>query len=103
MHALSLLSQPLKELRVKSQYVHHKEIRAAQGVKIVAPGLEGAIAGTELYVVVGDDDEAELMRQVRGHGRGGGVAVHGVVGWAWLGGGVGDRRAVLQVRLQYSL
>lgn len=58
-----LTPQPLKELRVKAAYVHHKEIKAAQGVKIVAPGLEGAIAGTELYVVGPDDDEAELLRQ----------------------------------------
>lgn len=59
-----LTPHPLKEIRVKAQYIHHKEIKAAMGVKIVAPGLEGAIAGTELYVVREGDDEEEIMRQV---------------------------------------
>lgn len=59
-----LTPAPLKELRVKTPYVHHKEVKAAQGLKIAAPGLEGAIAGTELYVVRDGDDEMELRRQV---------------------------------------
>jgi len=59
-----LTPQPMRELRVKSAYVHHKEIRAAQGLKVAAPGLETAVAGTELYVVDEGDDEEELCRQV---------------------------------------
>jgi hypothetical protein len=43
--------QVLRELRVKGALMDHKEIRAAMGVKIVAPGLETAIAGTSLFVV----------------------------------------------------
>ena len=42
-----------QEIRVKGQYVHHKELRAAMGVKIAAHNLESAVAGTQLYVVRG--------------------------------------------------
>ncbi|XP_074307887.1 uncharacterized protein LOC141642841 [Silene latifolia] len=51
-----LTPHPMKELRVKGTYLHHKEIKAAQGIKITAQGLEHAIAGTGLYVVGPDDD-----------------------------------------------
>jgi len=50
----------MKELRVKSQYVHNKEVKAALGVKITANGLENAIAGSRLLVVGPDDDEDDL-------------------------------------------
>ncbi|VFQ66236.1 unnamed protein product [Cuscuta campestris] len=51
-----LTPHPMKELRVKGTYLHHKEIKAAQCIKITAQGLEHAIAGTSLYVVGPDDD-----------------------------------------------
>ncbi|KAI5926217.1 hypothetical protein F4810DRAFT_707829 [Camillea tinctor] len=54
----------MKELRVKSQYVHNKEVKAAMGVKISAPGLEGAIAGSRLLVVGPDDDEEDLEEEL---------------------------------------
>jgi translation initiation factor IF-2 len=38
----------LKEIRVKGQMLDHKEIKAAMGVRIVAPGLEQAVAGTQV-------------------------------------------------------
>lgn len=46
-----LTPQPMKELRVKGDYIHHKMIQAAIGVKIVANDLEGAIPGTQLKVI----------------------------------------------------
>ncbi|PON60498.1 Translation initiation factor 2, gamma subunit [Trema orientale] len=46
-----LTPHPMKELRVKGNYLHHKEIKAAQSIKITAQGLEHAIVGTGLYVV----------------------------------------------------
>jgi len=61
-----LTPQPMKEMRVKSQYVHHKEIKAAMGVKIAANDLEGAIAGSRLLVVGPDDDEEDLEEEIMG-------------------------------------
>lgn len=56
--------QALKEMRVKGMLVDHKEVHAAIGVKIVAPGLETAVAGTQLYVIGPEDDEEELKETV---------------------------------------
>ncbi|KAL0731915.1 hypothetical protein Bca4012_028009 [Brassica carinata] len=57
-----LTPHPMKELRVKGTYVHHKEIKAAQGIKITAQGLEHAIAGTALHVI-GPDDDIEAIKE----------------------------------------
>ncbi|KAJ3276931.1 hypothetical protein HK104_003575 [Borealophlyctis nickersoniae] len=59
-----LTPQPMRELRVKSAYVHHKTVKASLGVKISAPGMENAIAGSRLMVVGPDDDEDELKDEV---------------------------------------
>ncbi|CAO3630905.1 unnamed protein product [Cunninghamella blakesleeana] len=59
-----LTPQPLRELRVKSQYVHHESIKAAMGVKISAPELEKAIAGSRLLVCGPDDDIEDLKEEV---------------------------------------
>ena len=50
----------MKELRVKSQYVHNKTVKAALGVKIAANGLDNAIAGSRLLVAKDKDDEDEI-------------------------------------------
>ncbi|KAG2736428.1 hypothetical protein G9P44_000518 [Scheffersomyces stipitis] len=59
-----LTPPPARELRVKSEYVHHKEVKAALGVKIAANDLEKAVAGSRLIVVGEDDDEDEIMEEV---------------------------------------
>ncbi|KAK9215732.1 hypothetical protein WN944_007738 [Citrus x changshan-huyou] len=57
-----LTPHPMKELRVKGAYQHHKEIKAAQGIKITAQGLQDAIAGTSLYVVGPNDDLEDVKK-----------------------------------------
>lgn len=57
-----LMPQPMRELRVKSQWEHHKEVMAAQGVKIIAKDMEKAIAGLPLYVAK-NQDEAEYYKE----------------------------------------
>eukprot|EP00208_Stichococcus_sp_RCC1054_P001979 CAMPEP_0206140654 /NCGR_PEP_ID=MMETSP1473-20131121/10223_1 /ASSEMBLY_ACC=CAM_ASM_001109 /TAXON_ID=1461547 /ORGANISM="Stichococcus sp, Strain RCC1054" /LENGTH=1691 /DNA_ID=CAMNT_0053534881 /DNA_START=139 /DNA_END=5214 /DNA_ORIENTATION=- len=59
-----LTPHPMKELRVKGSYLHHKEIKAAQGIKIAANGLESAVAGTQLLVVQQGDHIEALKEEV---------------------------------------
>jgi translation initiation factor 5B len=61
-----LTPAPLKELRLKSAYVHNKAAKASLGVKIAANELEGAIAGSRLLVVGPEDDEEDLEDEVMG-------------------------------------
>ena len=41
-----LTTHPMKEMRVKNEYLHFKEIHAAQGIKLLANDLEEAVAGS---------------------------------------------------------
>ncbi|PJF18167.1 Elongation factor, GTP-binding domain-containing protein [Paramicrosporidium saccamoebae] len=59
-----LTPQPLREMRVKSNYVHHKQVKAALGVKICAQDLDKAVAGSPLFVIGPNDDEDEIRELV---------------------------------------
>lgn len=59
-----LTPHPNKEIRVKGDYLHHESVKAAMGVKIVASGLEGAVAGTELLVCEPGDDLETMKDEV---------------------------------------
>lgn len=63
-----LTPHPMRESRVKSKYVENKQVKAAIGVRIVAPHLDGALAGSKLFVVTGDEVEQvkrEAEAQIR--------------------------------------
>eukprot|EP00904_Undaria_pinnatifida_P007877 jgi/Undpi1/4219/HiC_scaffold_16.g07585.m1 len=59
-----LTPPPNRELRVKSEYVHHKAISGAIGVKLCATGIEKAVAGTPIMVVGPEDDEEDIKEEV---------------------------------------
>lgn len=56
-----LTPPPSREMRIKSEYIHHKEIKGALGVKVIGNGLEKVMAGTSV-LVVGPDDEVEDIK-----------------------------------------
>lgn len=41
---------------LQSNWEHHKEVKAAQGVKIIAKELEKSLAGLPMYVAKRDDE-----------------------------------------------
>ena len=45
-----LTPPPSREMRVKSEYIHHKEIKGAIGVKLIGNNLEKVMAGTPVMV-----------------------------------------------------
>lgn len=59
-----LTPQPMKELRVKGEYVHHSKIKGAMGIKLSAPGLEAAIAGSELFKCSNDSEIEEAKASI---------------------------------------
>ncbi|XP_035223202.1 eukaryotic translation initiation factor 5B-like [Stegodyphus dumicola] len=59
-----LTPQPLKELRIKTQYIEHREIEGALGVKICGKDFEKAIAGLPLLVPKRSDETKVLMEEI---------------------------------------
>ncbi|VDN51357.1 unnamed protein product, partial [Dracunculus medinensis] len=64
-----LMPQPLKEIRVKVSYIffqtayeHFQSIQGAQGVKIMAKGLEKAVAGLPLFIAH-KEDEIDVLKE----------------------------------------
>ncbi|MDD1677002.1 MAG: translation initiation factor IF-2 [Methanomicrobiales archaeon] len=52
-----LKPRPLKEIRVEERFERVRSVTAAAGIKVAAPNLDAAIAGSPLYTVRGDRDE----------------------------------------------
>jgi translation initiation factor 5B len=60
-----LVPKPLDEIRdPRDKFSSVASVSAAAGVKIVAPDLEGALAGAPLYVVPESEDAAEYVKLV---------------------------------------
>lgn len=51
-----LTPHPMKEMRIKDEYLHHNVMHAANGVKLAATGLDEAVAGTPLFVCNNEDE-----------------------------------------------
>lgn len=60
-----LTPQPMKELRIKSEYTDHKSIKAAQCFKIAAEGLEEAIPGTQLHIIKSEEDIEKYSKEIQ--------------------------------------
>lgn len=59
-----LTPHPMKELRVKSEYIYNKEISGAVGCKIFALNLEEALAGSPLLVYKNDKEADEISQEI---------------------------------------
>ncbi|KAL0481547.1 translation initiation factor 5B [Acrasis kona] len=59
-----LTPKPLREMRVKGEFIHHKELRAAQGIKISAQHLDGAVPGSSVLVVKQGDNIEQMKVEV---------------------------------------
>jgi len=53
-------------MRVKGEYIHHEFIKGAMGIKISAPELDNAIAGSEVYCVKNEEEKQEAIETVEG-------------------------------------
>lgn len=51
-----LTPHPMKEMRVKGDYLHHKSIKGAMGIKISAPDMDHAMAGTQVFRCYNDEE-----------------------------------------------
>lgn len=60
-----LTPQPMHEMRVKGEYIHHRFIKASMGVKICANGLDDAVAGTQLLIPPknSNSEDIELLKE----------------------------------------
>jgi translation initiation factor 5B len=56
-----LTPPPSREMRIKSEYIHHKKVKGAIGVKVIGNGLEKVMPGTTV-MIVGPDDEVEDIK-----------------------------------------
>ena len=61
-----LTPYPMKEMRVKGQYQRHDKIKGAMGIKISAPGLEDAIAGSELFRCETEEEVEDAIAEIEG-------------------------------------
>jgi len=58
-----LKPRPLKEILVEDRFERVKSVNAASGIKVSAPNLEGAIAGSPVQVIRGDS--IEVIKRIK--------------------------------------
>lgn len=59
-----LTPPPSREMRIKADYIHHKQVKGALGVKIIGNNLEKVMAGTPVMVVGLNDEEEDIKAEV---------------------------------------
>lgn len=61
-----LMPRPLQDLRSReARFVNVDAVYAAAGVRIAAPGLDEALAGSPIYVAASEEDVERLMKEVK--------------------------------------
>ncbi len=55
---------PMKEMRVKSEYITHQSMSGAMGIKIFATELENALAGSPLYVYKTEEEADKYAKEI---------------------------------------
>ncbi|KAI6646778.1 Eukaryotic translation initiation factor 5B-like [Oopsacas minuta] len=59
-----LTPQPLKEMRVKGEFIHHQMIDNSQGIKLAGKDLENAIASSPVLIPVKPDEIPVLVNEI---------------------------------------
>ncbi len=60
-----LMPRPLQDIRSReTKFMNVDAVYAASGVRIAAPGLENALAGSPLYVASSEEDAEKLVKEV---------------------------------------
>jgi len=59
-----LTPPPSREMRIKCEYIHHKVVKGALGVKIIGNNLEKVMAGTPVLICNEDDEEEDIKSEV---------------------------------------
>eukprot|EP00980_Cylindrotheca_fusiformis_P004120 scaffold894_cov153-Cylindrotheca_fusiformis.AAC.16 len=59
-----LTPPPSREMRIKSEYIHHKQVKGALGVKVIGNNLEKVMAGTPVMIVGPGDEEEDIKAEV---------------------------------------
>ncbi len=60
-----LKPRPAKEMRVESKFQGVKSVTAAAGVKLVAPNIEGVLAGSEFEAVEKEEDILKFRERIK--------------------------------------
>ena len=59
-----LTPQPMREMRVKGEYIHHESIKGSLGIKLSAPGIENAMAGYERQKAENEEEIEGFKAQI---------------------------------------